>query len=170
MSSLEFLFEGEVVDATVERRSQAIAVTTGGREIVLLPAGENLFSAQVNGRKVSIAAVRHKDRYYVDIDSVLVELSEPSAEMTSSGVGDAGEADKIYAPMPGKVVKILVEVGQDVAEKTPMVIVEAMKMENQVNAKAKGKVIAVNFKAGDQVDTETPIIELELEAAEGESG
>jgi len=44
-----------------------------------------------------------------------------------------------------------------------MVIVEAMKMENQVNAKAKGKVKAVNFAVGDQVDTETPIIELEIE-------
>ncbi len=47
-------------------------------------------------------------------------------------------------------------------EKQPMVIVEAMKMENQVNSKAKGTVKAVNFAAGDQVDTETPIIELDL--------
>jgi biotin carboxyl carrier protein len=44
-----------------------------------------------------------------------------------------------------------------------MVIVEAMKMENQVNSRAKGKVKAVNFSAGDQVDTETPIIELDIE-------
>ena len=46
--------------------------------------------------------------------------------------------------------------------KQPLVIVEAMKMENQVNAKAKGKVKKVNFAAGDQVDTEKPIIELEI--------
>jgi biotin carboxyl carrier protein len=44
-----------------------------------------------------------------------------------------------------------------------MVIVEAMKMENPVNAQAKGKVKAVNFAVGQQVDTESPIIELELE-------
>ena len=44
-----------------------------------------------------------------------------------------------------------------------MVIVEAMKMENAVLARAAGKVKAVNFAAGDQVDTDTPIIELEIE-------
>jgi biotin carboxyl carrier protein len=43
-----------------------------------------------------------------------------------------------------------------------MVIVEAMKMENQVNAKAGGTVKAINFAPGDQVDTESPIIELDL--------
>ena len=43
-----------------------------------------------------------------------------------------------------------------------MVIVEAMKRENQVNSRANGTVKAVNFAVGDQVDTETPIIELEL--------
>lgn len=166
MSNLEFLFEGEVIDTKVERRSQTIAVMIGEKELVLLPAGNNLYTAQVDGRTVSIAAVRHKDKYYLDIDSVLIELTEPSADMTSSGTGDDVEADKIFAPMPGKVVKILVEMGQEVQEKTPMVIVEAMKMENQVNAKAKGKVIAINFAAGDQVDTESPIIELELEARE----
>jgi biotin carboxyl carrier protein len=65
--------------------------------------------------------------------------------------------------MPGKIVKIMVAVGDEVTEKQPMVIVEAMKMENQVNCRAKGKVKAVNFAPGDQVDTESPIIELELE-------
>ena len=47
-------------------------------------------------------------------------------------------------------------------EKQPLVIVEAMKMENSVLCRANGTVRAVNFAAGDQVDTETPIIELEI--------
>ena len=78
----------------------------------------------------------------------------------------AGEKDKILAPMPGKIVKIQVAMGDEVTEKQPMVIVEAMKMEHQVMARANGKVKAINFADGDQVDTESPIIELELEAEE----
>jgi biotin carboxyl carrier protein len=65
--------------------------------------------------------------------------------------------------MPGKIVKIMAEVGGDVREKQALVIVEAMKMENPVLARAKGKVKAIHFAVGDQVDTESPIIELELE-------
>ena len=68
--------------------------------------------------------------------------------------------------MPGNIVKLLVAVGDTVEVKQQTVIVEAMKMENPVLARAKGIVKAVNFAEGDQVDTETPIIELELELEE----
>ena len=57
----------------------------------------------------------------------------------------------------------MVAPGDTVEVKQALVIVEAMKMENQVLSRANGVVKAVNFKAGDQVDTENPIIELELE-------
>jgi biotin carboxyl carrier protein len=64
--------------------------------------------------------------------------------------------------MPGKIVKLLVGEGEKVAEKQPMVIVEAMKMENQVNSPSAGTVRKINFMDGDQVGTEIPIIELEI--------
>ncbi|MCH8026710.1 MAG: hypothetical protein IID63_01145 [candidate division Zixibacteria bacterium] len=65
--------------------------------------------------------------------------------------------------MPGKIVKLLVKVGDRVSEKQPLMIVEAMKMENQVNSPAAGIVKAVNASVGDQVDTVSAIIELDLE-------
>ena len=80
---------------------------------------------------------------------------------SGGGVVDSGTFH-LKAPMPGLVVSVVVEEGQEVKEKQPMVIVEAMKMENQVNALAAGKVKKINFGDGDQVDTETPIIELEI--------
>ncbi len=137
--------------------------TVGGREYQLTPHGENLFAVLVDGKRSLVAAVKHKGTFYVDVDAMQVELTDASDATIAAGGGDhAGEKDKIFAPMPGKIVKIMVAVGDSVDIKQPMVIVEAMKMENQVNARAKGKVKAVNFAAGDQVDTEKPIIELEL--------
>ncbi|HPC11674.1 MAG TPA: hypothetical protein PK112_06200, partial [candidate division Zixibacteria bacterium] len=112
--------------------------------------------------------VRHKDKFYIDIDSVLLEVREATEENVAGAAGDhAVDPDKIFAPMPGKIVKILVEVGQTVAEKQQMVIVEAMKMENPVLARASGTVKAINYRDGEQVGTEAPIIELEL-AKKGE--
>ncbi len=73
------------------------------------------------------------------------------------------EKDKVFAPMPGKIVKIHVRVGDDVVEKQILAVVEAMKMENPVQALASGKVKSVNFSEGDQVDTEQAIIELDLD-------
>ncbi|UCG62383.1 MAG: hypothetical protein JSV52_03610 [Candidatus Zixiibacteriota bacterium] len=163
MNSHDFLIDGEEYTVSCERKGDAVMVTVGEKEYEFFPAGDNLFNLTVNGHTYHAAAVYNKGTYYIDIDSVLLEVKEPSEDgFAGEGVGHAGEKDKIYAPMPGKIVKIMVEVGDAVEEKQAMVIVEAMKMENQVNAKASGTVRAVNFAPGDQVDTESPIIELEL--------
>ncbi len=167
MNKHEFLFDDEVVATEFEKSKEGFKVSAGEKEFLFQPMGENLYRVNINGTNHRAAVVCYRGTYYIDIDSVLIELTEPSEEGFAGGAaGHAGEKDKIFAPMPGKIVKVLVDVGDEVEEKQAMVIVEAMKMENQVNAKAKGKVKAVNFAAGDQVDTERPIIELELVAVE----
>ncbi len=164
MNNLAFLLDGETVTADVEKSQNGFVVKSGENEFVFEPAGENLYYVKVNGHKHLVAVVSHKGKYFIDIDSMLFELSDHQADSVSGGAGGhAGEKDKIFAPMPGKVVKLLVAVGDEVVEKQPMVVVEAMKMENQVNSLAKGIVKAINFAEGDQVDTENPIIELELD-------
>jgi biotin carboxyl carrier protein len=163
MPRAEFVHDGELLSGAVEKTAEGMRVVIGDQSILLTPCGRNLYSTVVNGHKSVVAVVRHKDSYFVDVDSVLFELKEPSTDGVAGGAGDHGTAkDKVFAPMPGKIVKIMVAVGDQVEIKQPMVIVEAMKMENQVNAKARGKVKKVNFAAGDQVDTEKPIIELEI--------
>lgn len=164
MSRHEFLIDGESVETQAEKTADGYIVTVGESTFEIQTLSSGLFSVVVNGRKKTIAAVSSNGTTYVDIDSVLLELQEPSEDGFGGAGGDqAVEKDKIYAPMPGKVVKLLVAVGDVVEAKQATVIVEAMKMENPVLAAAKGTVKAVNFGVGDQVDTDTPIIELELD-------
>ena len=164
MHNLEFDFKGESVSAEVEKFQTAFRVKSGEKEFVFEPNGENQYYVNVNGTKYLAAVVSHKGKYFIDIDSMLFELSDPQADAVVGGSGgQTGEKDKIFAPMPGKIVKLLVAVGDEIKEKQAMVIVEAMKMENQVNSLANGKVKAIHFGEGDQVDTENPIIELELD-------
>lgn len=164
MLRAEFVFEGEPISAEIDKSPDSATVMVGDQKVILESRGSHFYHASINGRNTVVAVVRYKDTYYLDIDSVLFELKEPSSDGVAGGAGDHGTAkDKVFAPMPGKIVKIMVAVGDTVDVKQPLVIVEAMKMENQVNAKAKGTVKKVNFAAGDQVDTERPIIELEIE-------
>ena len=166
MNNAEFVFDGETADASCDKNGEVLVVSVGERKFLFTLVGDNLFATNLNGARCVIGVAEHKGTYYIDINSVLLEVQEPSENGFAGGAGAlAGEKDKIYAPMPGKIVKIMVAVGDEVTEKQPMVIVEAMKMENQVNCRAKGKVKAVNFAPGDQVDTESPIIELELESS-----
>ena len=164
MSRHEYLIDGNSIETTVEKKGDAFSVTVGEETFDIQPVAPGLFAVMIDGRKRIIGAASHNGTTFVDIDSMLLELREPSEDGFGGGAGDSDAAkDKIFAPMPGKVVKLLVAVGDTVEAKQQTVIVEAMKMENPVLAQAKGTVKAINFAEGDQVDTETPIIELDLE-------
>lgn len=58
----------------------------------------------------------------------------------------------VWAPVPGKIVNVLVAVGDEVDEGTPVVVLEAMKMENELHSPVKGTVTAVLVKKGDSAD------------------
>ena len=65
------------------------------------------------------------------------------------------------APIPGKVVSLKVEVGDEVSPGQPLVVLEAMKMENELAAEQGGRVAAVHVAAGDTVDGGELLVELE---------
>ena len=160
----EFAFKDDLIQTTTEPLNDGADVTIGDNKYSIKSIAPGKFIAELNGSATKVCCVVRDDKAFLDIEGILIELSIPTEDNEAAGGagGLMGEKDKIFAPMPGKVVKILVEEGQEVKEKQPMVIVEAMKMENQVNAIAAGKVKKINFGDGDQVDTETPIIELEI--------
>lgn len=164
MAELTFLIEGEPVDISATANGNSYDIKIDERIFTVQPLGDNLFEITCNDQRVIAAAVSNNGAWFLDLESYQLELREPSEDAIASGGGDqTGEKDKVYAPMPGKIVKLLVSEGETVEKKQPLVIVEAMKMENQVLALAAGSVKAINCAAGDQVDTETPLIELELD-------
>lgn len=159
----EFIYNGEV--KLVELKDNRIASfgeDSSPVEMDYTPDGR-IFLRR-DGRVKEVFAVSNGDKTFVDIDGTLFEFAIPSDEVGAKEAGGGLDADpsKVFAPMPGKVVKIMVSVGDAVEPKKHLVIVEAMKMEHIVVAKAAGKVKAVNFAVGNQVDTDTPLVELEL--------
>jgi len=160
----EFVFDDEIIESSAEPKDGKIDVSINGNIYSIIPSGENRFSIELNGTTKTACCIIKDNKSYVDIDGVLLELTIPSDDNGfGGGAGSVGEKDKVYAPMPGKVVKLLVKEGDEVTKKQPLVIVEAMKMENQVNSPSDGKVKKINFADGDQVDTDTPIIELDID-------
>ncbi len=159
----EFIYKGET--KSVELKDNSTASISGGNgavQVVRTPNGQ-LFLKNGDLSK-EIFAVVDGAKTYVDIDGALFEFAVPSQDVAGPGGGAAHATDpsKVFAPMPGKVVKLMVKNGDKVVPKQHLVIVEAMKMENIIVAHGTGSVKAVNFAEGQQCDTETPIIELEL--------
>jgi pyruvate carboxylase subunit B len=66
----------------------------------------------------------------------------------------------VRSVMPGIIVSILVEVGQEVEVDTPLLIMEAMKMQNEIVAESAGRVMAIHAQAGHAVASGDPLVEI----------
>ena len=91
---------------------------------------------------------------FINGEHVTLAYNDPMAH--------AGEAEaaggRLTAPMPGKVVAVMVEAGQEVKKGTPLVIMEAMKMEHTIAAPSDGLVEEVLYAVGDQVADGAPLL------------
>ena len=88
----------------------------------------------------------------------VIDLHDPvhEAELDEGGSGD------IIAPMPGKLISVLVKAGDSVRKGDPLAVLEAMKMENPLTAPADGIVAEVNYAAGEQVDEGAVVVSFKL--------
>jgi len=77
----------------------------------------------------------------------VLDWSDPIAHAGAQDI-DGG---RLTAPMPGKIIQLLVDAGATVDRGTPLLIMEAMKMEHTISAPARGKVDALLYAVGDQV-------------------
>jgi biotin carboxyl carrier protein len=156
-------------DAAVELRAERV----GGKLVVVhdginhryevTALGENEFLLRSANKVMRVTAIKSRGKVYVLTDNEAYTFDLPIAKDGDSfgaEQGDHGDKSKISAPMPGKVVKVLVKAGDCVAAKQKLVIVEAMKMENPLVSPFKAEVKAINCAEGELVDSERILVEL----------
>ena len=122
------------------------------------PLVQRQTTVEVNGRRFDV-------KLWVP-ESAGVAASSPAkkkAPRAASGSGGAGGAGtgKVAVPMQGTIVKVLVEVGQSVEAGQSVVVLEAMKMENQIEADKSGVVKAINVAPGDTVGAGDIVVVIE---------
>lgn len=165
---LEFKIENESHKLHVEFKDRQYRIGLDEKEYVVDSAviSEHCLSMLVDGRAFTAYFAEANGKKYVSIGGEQFCIEEAESEtVAASGAGATAvdEAPVAASPMPGKVVKILVKLGDRVEKGQGLVIVEAMKMENEIKSPVKGVVDKVNFKAGDLVDAAQPIIEIKTE-------
>jgi acetyl/propionyl-CoA carboxylase alpha subunit len=98
-------------------------------------------------------------RCVLDGDGVVIggrrfgfEVEDPRSLQGRRGVGTGAEGPRpVKAPMPGRVVRVLVQAGDEVAEGQGVVVIEAMKMQNELKSPKAGRVARVAVGVGDTV-------------------
>jgi biotin carboxyl carrier protein len=123
----------------------------------------DVVSLLIDGRSYTARVARDEGGLVVWIGGHRVRLGVATGDSESVvASGGAGPASGVIkAPMPGSVVKLLVGEGDEVDVNQSLVIVEAMKMENEVRSPVAGVVRKVNVSPGDSVGTTETILEIE---------
>src|SRR6056297_765589 len=114
-----------------------------------------LIGADFSNRRLSLHV--NGNRYDVKISDRYDQLVDQMGLLT----GASQKARNIKAPMPGLIMDILVERGQKIEEGTPLLVLSAMKMENQILALGTGTITSIEVNVGDTVDKGQLIIEME---------
>jgi biotin carboxyl carrier protein len=157
---------GREVEVDLTGATPVVDGTPVNAQLAALPGTETRHLL-VDGRSQSITAAPgdRRGRWTIGIGAerfaadAVDERTRAIREMTGGG---ADVADKtVLAPMPGLVVKVEVEVGQAVRAGQGVIVVEAMKMENELKAPSDGVVARIEVKPGQTVDKGATLLVLE---------
>ena len=118
--------------------------------------GGRSFLVDLDRRRAGIAASVGASEAMLQVEDALQRRLAAAAQPREKLSGET-----LSAPIAGKVVKVLVAVGDSVAAGTPVIVLEAMKMENELVAERGGTVKSVNKQAGQAVDTGDVLIVIE---------
>lgn len=144
-----------------------VAVDDDIYEIDLLKVGKRKYSVLYKGKSYSIDVIEDTDPKHYTVhtmyNSYHVEVLDAEAKyMHSREEVETGHGEFIIrSPMPGKVVKVLVNKGDTIEKGQTVVIVSAMKMESEFKAGKAGIVAEVKVKEGDTVDGNQVLVVVE---------
>lgn len=166
-----------------------VALLDGGKreeQIEVTPAGPGVYEVRVGGEVHRVDAFQHDYgtlSLIVDTKSYSVQLDNRQTEMKvhiedsiysleildekrlrmrrAAGKFTVEGKQILTAPMPGKVVKLLAQPGDEVKEGQGLVVVEAMKMENEMKSPKDGKVVEVHVREGQPVEGGAKLVAVE---------
>jgi 3-methylcrotonyl-CoA carboxylase alpha subunit len=140
--------DGLTIESEGTTEPLRFALRAGDALDVTLGAVAETVTASWHGRDLSLITPRGPfDLHWID----------PFA----GELGEVEGAGRIVAPMPGTVTRVLVEAGADVPRGTPLIVLEAMKMEHTLRAPADGRLAALKCTVGDFVQEGAELAEFE---------
>ena len=119
----------------------------------------------VDGEEFEVELEQDGDMWKATVEGKTFEIQVPDAgpapkQRRASG-GKSKKSGKVTANIPGKVVTVEVTVGQEVEEGQVVMILEAMKMQNEIQAPISGKIVEINCHSGESIEANMPLIVIE---------
>jgi biotin carboxyl carrier protein len=166
----EVAINGALKQVTVVRRDGGFAVTLGGRQwvvdaaqveghtlsLLLADASNGVATGgAVSSREITIATDPLTGQFIFGVGPVPLPVNlnaRRTWDRRDDGTGGNSGPQRLVAPMPGKVVRVLAAPGDSVAQRQPVIVIEAMKMENELRASRDGTLTEVLVQEGQSVE------------------
>lgn len=146
-----------------EKTESDILVSLGKRKyhvsVEFLSPDEILLN--IDGKIYDIIINSNSLYYSVCVNGKFFKIERKSAQRILEGKVEKPKKLDIRTSMPGRVVKVFVEEGSKVKEGQPILVLEAMKMQNEIKSPQSGVIITINPKAGDSVETGSLLFSVE---------
>lgn len=127
-------------------------------EVAIGDIVENIAEVTVNGESYKVEMEPEPEKKKVVVKPVAQQESSDDAPASNTNVNTN---DAVKAPLPGVVTEVKVAVGDEVKKGDTVIVLEAMKMANNLEANKDGKVTAVLVKVGANVMEDTPLVVIE---------
>ncbi len=141
MSTFKYTIDGKVYNVEIGEVNDTIANVT------------------VNGESFSVEMEKQAEPEKKK--PVLGQPKSEDSETETTSKANVNTNNALRAPLPGVVTEIKVEVGQEVSAGDTLVVLEAMKMANNLESEKSGKVTAICVKVGESVMEDTPLVVVE---------
>ena len=141
----------------------SILVNGEAHDVDFLNLGGSLYSIITENRSLEAVIDDDDDKIAVMMDGRLFEaqaLDERAMLLIQRRGGISSGSGEVHAPMPGLIAVVTVAVGQAVAQGDTVVILESMKMQNELKSPIDGAVAAIHIEAGQAVDKNSLLIEI----------
>ena len=139
--------EGKTFQAEIKKASNGLTVHVEKKEFLVRFEGEHV---SIDGHK-HVVEIRNLRRGRPSWLNVTEETEDIKAGMSAHKI--SGGEGMIYPPMPGRVVSIKVKEGDSVKMGSPILVLEAMKMQNEISSNTDGVVSEIRVSEGDLVES-----------------
>ena len=131
----------------------------------LVRLGKDRYSLILDGRSYELGAEYAADGYTIFSGArsgrFIVEDLEIARMKKKAGITDGDKLKKVLAPMPGLIIRLMCEPGDEIKKGQPLLVMEAMKMENDIKSPVSGKIKSIDVVKGGSVDKGQLLVEFE---------
>jgi biotin carboxyl carrier protein len=153
--NFSFWLEQKECKVSLEEKAKnnlRVCVNEQGFDVSAEFIGKNELLLEINGRVYNVVVNSNSLSHSVYVNGRLFKIEKRSALEVLKGERGRSKKREVKISMPGRVVQVIPREGEEVKEGQAVLVLEAMKMQNEIKSPQTGKISRIYFKAGDYVE------------------